>query len=183
LEPSGEYRLRLARNEDIGALRALIEVSVRGLQSGDYTAAQLDGALGTALGVDAQLIEDGTYYVAETREGKLIACGGWSKRKTLFGSDQLANREDAFLNPATDAAKIRAFFVDPGWTRRGIATQILETCERAAKETGFRRYEMGATLTGVPMYAARGYAKGERMEVALPNGERYTVIRMTKSAE
>lgn len=177
------YRLRLAVPEDIPALRELIDVSVRGLQARDYSAEQLDGALGTAYGVDTQLIEDGTYYVAADADGrtKLVGCGGWSKRKTLYGSDHGPYRDAGLLDPARDAAKIRAFFVHPEWVRRGIASLILETCEKAAYEEGFRRFEMGATLTGIAMYQARGYATGERIEVPLPNGLTLAVVRMTKS--
>ena len=111
---------------------------MRGLQANDYTAAQIEGALGHALGLDTQLIEDGTYFVAEAGvdHGQVIAgCGGWSKRKTLYGSDHCAGREDALLDPASDAAKIRAFFVHPAWARRGVGSRILEACEAAALAT------------------------------------------------
>ena len=179
-----EFRLRLASTEDIPALRELIDVSVRVLQRADYSAEQLEAALGTAYGVDTQLIVDGTYYVVETGgssgEKRMVACGGWSKRKTLYGSDHGPYRDSELLDPARDAAKIRAFFVHPEWVRRGIATLILRTCEDAAYAQGFRRLEMGATLTGVPMYAARGYVKDETIEVPLPNGLSLTVVKMSK---
>jgi GNAT superfamily N-acetyltransferase len=181
------FAIRLARAEDIPALREVIDKSVRVLQREDYSAEQLDAALGTAYGVDTQLIADETYYVVEalgaTGETTLAACGGWSMRKTLYGSDHGPYRDNAVLDPARDAAKIRAFFVHPDWTRRGIASLILKTCEDAAYARGFRRFEMGATLTGVPMYAARGYAKGEQIEVPLPNGLSLTVVRMGKTVE
>ena len=179
------FVIRLATTEDIPALRELIDQSVRVLQRQDYSAEQLDAALGTAYGVDTKLIADGTYYVVEAAgvagEKVLAACGGWSMRKTLYGSDHGPYRDNAMLDPARDAAKIRAFFVHPDWTRRGIASLILKTCEDAAYARGFRRFEMGATLTGVPMYAARGYAKGEQIEVPLPNGLSLTVVRMSKT--
>jgi GNAT superfamily N-acetyltransferase len=179
------FVIRLATSADIPALRELIDKSVRVLQREDYSAEQLDAALGTAYGVDTQLIADGTYYVVEAGgtpgERVLAACGGWSMRKTLYGSDHGPYRDNAMLAPARDAAKIRAFFVHPEWTRRGIASLILKTCEDAAYARGFRRFEMGATLTGVPMYAARGYAKGEQIEVPLPDGMSLTVVRMSKS--
>src|SRR5579862_9567544 len=127
--------LRKAAARDVPRLRQVIEASVRGLQAGDYTPAQIDGALTSVYGVDTQLILDGTYFVAEVDEddGSLIvACGGWSKRKTLYGGDQYAAREDSLLDPANDAAKIRAFFVHPQWARRGIGTLILEACEKDA---------------------------------------------------
>src|SRR5271156_6380410 len=135
--------IRLAEARDITALRELIAASVRGLQTRDYSPEQLEGALGTVYGVDTQLISDGTYFVAEAMESSssaeshgagtaaaiLAGCGGWSKRKTLFGGDQFAGREDSLLDPAKDAAKIRAFFVHPTWARRGVGGKILEACE------------------------------------------------------
>jgi GNAT superfamily N-acetyltransferase len=182
---SNDFTIRLATSADIAALRELIDQSVRVLQREDYSAEQLDAALGTAYGVDTQLIADETYYVVEAvgaaGEKVLAACGGWSMRKTLYGSDHGPYRDNATLDPARDAAKIRAFFVHPKWTRRGIASLILKTCEDAAYARGFRRFEMGATLTGVPMYAARGYAKGEQIEVPLPNGMSLTVVKMAKT--
>ena len=179
------YELRLATEADIPELRELIEVSVRVLQRRDYSREQIDAALGTALGVDTQLIADRTYYAAEGAlpggEKEIVACGGWSRRKTLYGSDHGPYRESELLDPAVDAAKIRAFFVHPDWVRLGIATAILETCERVAMTEGFRRFEMGATLTGVPMYLARGYAEMERIEVPLPRGLTLPVVRMGKT--
>ena len=179
------FVIRLATTADIPALRELIDRSVRILQRKDYSEQQLDAALGTAYGVDTQLIADETYYIVEAigpaGEKLLAACGGWSMRKTLYGSDHGPYRDNAMLDPARDAAKIRAFFVHPDWTRRGIASLILKTCEDAAYARGFRRFEMGATLTGVPMYAARGYAEGERIEVPLPNGLSLAVVKMSKT--
>jgi len=176
--------LRLATPADIPALHQLIETSVRTLQQNDYTPEQIDGALGTVLGLDTQLVVDGTYFIAEARAAcahHLAGCGGWSKRKTLFGSDHARVREPELLNPATDAAKIRAFFIHPDFARRGIGTTILEACEAAARAAGFRRFEMGATLTGVPLYLARGYKILDRIEVPLGNGHTFPVIRMSKS--
>jgi GNAT superfamily N-acetyltransferase len=176
--------LRLATEADAPALHALIEASVRGLQKNDYTAQQIEGALGTVLGLDTQLVADRTYFVVEARAACariIVGCGGWSRRKTLFGSDHAPIRENEFLDPATDAAKIRAFFIHPDWARRGIGSKILEACESAARTAGFSRFEMGATLTGVPLYLARGYRILERIEVPLCNGAALPVVRMTKS--
>lgn len=164
---------------------------MRGLQAADYTPAQIEGALGTALGLDTQLIADGTYFVAEhrTEAGDAIAigCGGWSFRKTLFGSDHGPGREtallDSLLDSRTDAAKIRAIFVHPEWARRGIGTLILKHCEEAEAAAGFRRFEMGSTLTGVPLYRQKGYVETERIEVPLPNGEALPVVRMRKDPQ
>lgn len=177
--------LRLATHEDIPALHELIAASVRTLQRADYSAAQLEAALGTVYGVDTQLIVDESYYVVDTTTADanrkiIVACGGWSKRKTLFGSDQGPNRDSSLLDPAREAAKIRAFFVHPDWVRRGLAKRILTACEEAAYAQGFRQFEMGATLTGVPMYAACGYTKDETLETPLANGLSLTVVRMSK---
>jgi GNAT superfamily N-acetyltransferase len=169
---------------------------VRGLQAGDYSAAQLEGALRTVYGVDTQLIADGTYFAAEAMEATgaeasgakssggalLVGCGGWSKRRTLLGGDQFAGREDSLLDPATGAAKIRAFFVHPAWARRGIGGMILEACEAAAWAAGFRRLEMGATLTGVPFYRVKGYAELETTEVPLEDGLTLPIVVMGKDS-
>src|SRR5579871_5196382 len=175
-------RVRNATEADVPQLRKLIEASVRGLQVQDYSPAQIDGALRSVYGVDSQLILDGTYFIAETTEEPLIvACGGWSKRKTLYGGDQFAGREDSLLDPARDAAKIRAFFVHPDWARRGIGSLILEACENAAVAAGFKRLEMGATLSGVVFYRAKGYAEIEKQSVPLTNGETLPIVRMGKN--
>lgn len=171
---------------DIPAIELLIERSVRELQKPDYSLAQMEGALGTVFGVDSQLIADGTYFVLEAISERdsvtLAGCGGWSKRKTLFGADCRPGREDDLLNPQGDSAKIRAFFVHPDWARRGIGSKILTACERAASEAGFRSFELGATLTGVHLYSARGYAPIDRIEVPLANGVSLPIIRMSKRA-
>jgi GNAT superfamily N-acetyltransferase len=175
--------IRQAIPDDIPALQELIRASVLGLQTADYSPEQLELALEKVFGVDTQLIEDGTYFVAEARvdHGQVIAgCGGWSKRKTLYGSDHCAGREDAFLDPAHDAAKIRAFFVHPAWARRGVGSRILEACESAAEAEGFHRLEMGATLTGVPLYLARGYVEKEHREVPLVPGLSLPIVHMEK---
>src|SRR6266403_1950982 len=177
--------LRLATSADIPALHSLIEASVRGLQKNDYTLEQIDGALGTVLGLDTQLVADKTYFVAEAKAACariVVGCGGWSNRKTLFGSDHAPVREPEFLDPATDAAKIRAFFIHPDWARRGLGSKILEACESAARAAGFLRFEMGATLTGVLLYLQRGYQILERIEVSLRNGAAIPIVRLAKSA-
>jgi GNAT superfamily N-acetyltransferase len=182
---NASFTIRVATPADVPLLHALIEASVRGLQANDYTPAQIEGALGTVLGLDTQLIADETYFVVEavnaSGEKVMAACGGWSKRKTLFGGDHATIREPELLDPRSDAAKIRAFFVHPDWARRGIGTLLLETCENAAKTAGFSRFEMGSTLTGVPLYKLRGYHVIKPIEVPLPNGESLPVVRMAKS--
>ena len=192
MEIQNTFALRLATEKDIPALHALIEASVRGLQAGDYTPPQIDGALGTVLGLDTQLIRDGTYFVAEAdgvsdapdqeqkERSSLAGCGGWSKRKTLFGADHGPGREPELLDPNTDAAKVRAIFVHPVFARRGLGTLILAHVEAAARAAGFRRYEMGSTLTGVPLYRLKGYTEVERIAVPLANGEALPVVKMAK---
>jgi GNAT superfamily N-acetyltransferase len=179
-------QIRKATADDIPRLREVIEASVRGLQARDYSPAQIEGALASVYGVDSQLIADGTYLAAEvaTEKGnEIVACGGWSKRKTLYGGDQFAGREDSLLDPARDAAKIRAFFVHPEWARRGIGGMILEACERAAVAAGFGRLEMGATLSGVAFYRAKGYVEIENQIAPLANGEGLAIVRMAKDVK
>lgn len=175
-------RFRLAVAADAPRLAVLIEASVRGLQAGDYSPSQMEQALGTWLGLDTQLIADGTYIAVEPDDdpATLVACGGWSRRKTPFGSDHRPGRDDSLLDPRVDAAKIRAFFVHPGWARQGIGSRILEMCEAAARAEGFTRFEMGATLTGIPLYRRHGYVEQEREELPLANGETLPIVRMRK---
>ena len=178
-----QIQIRRAIAADIPRLREVIEASVRGLQTEDYSPAQIEGALQSVYGVDSQLIADGTYFVgkvSESQNSEIVACGGWSKRKTLYGGDQYAGREDSMLDPAHDPAKIRAFFVHPKWARRGIGGLILEACENAAREAGFTRLEMGATLSGVAFYRAKGYETVENQQVALGNGQSLAIVRMAK---
>jgi GNAT superfamily N-acetyltransferase len=180
-----KIHIRPAVPADVPVLQKLIDASVRELQAQDYTPAQMEGALNTVFGVDSQLIADGTYLVAEALPagdaGAVIAgCGGWSKRKTLYGGDRWTGREDSLLDPLHDAAKIRAFFIHPAWARRGVGTLILQACEVAAKSAGFTRYEMGATLTGVKLFGVKGYVAVRRIEIPLVNGESLPVIHMEK---
>jgi GNAT superfamily N-acetyltransferase len=178
---------------DSPRIRLLIEASVRGLGPQAYSQSQIEHALGTWLGLDTQLILDGTYFVVEAPAAvpqllypgekdppALVACGGWSRRKTPFGGDARPGRDDALLDPRTDAAKIRAFFVHPAWTRRGIGSRLLELCEQAARAEGFSWGEMGATLTGVPLYRHHGYAEVGRIDLPLANGEVLPIVTMTK---
>ncbi len=168
---------RLATEDDLPELQAVIEASVRVLQAADYTAAQIEGALGTVLGVDTQLIRDRTYYTSLRKQptsaalARIAGCGGWSRRKTLFGADRGPNRAPDLLDPRTDAAKVRAIFVHPDFARQGLGSLILATVEDAARQSGFNRFEMGSTLTGVPLYRLKGYVEVERIAVPLANGE------------
>jgi GNAT superfamily N-acetyltransferase len=173
--------LRPAHARDVPALESLIPRSAQALQAGHYSPAQIAGALGSVFGVDRQLIADGTYFLVE--EGAaVVGCGGWSRRRTLFGGDAARGAgDDALLDPASDPARIRAFFVDPGRARRGIGALLLRHCERAAAAAGFRSLELVATLAGEPLYAAHGFVAGERFDVALDNGLPLPVVRMAKA--
>jgi GNAT superfamily N-acetyltransferase len=175
-----DWSLRFACDADIPRLEALIERSVRELQSPYYSPTQMDGALGSVFGVDRQLIRDQTYFVAEQDES-IIACGGWSKRASLFGSDAVRAVEDALLDPVQDAARIRAFFVHPDHARRGLGRAVLFACEEAIRVARFRAIELVATLPGVPFYRAFDYEEGERYEVPLVNGLSLPVVRMSKN--
>jgi GNAT superfamily N-acetyltransferase len=151
------YAIRRATLRDLDQLEALIEQSARKVGTKCYTAVQLEAALRGAFGVDTQLINDGTYFVVESDDGSIVGCGGWSRRRTLFGGDNRMDRQTDELDPRTDGARIRAFFVDPQHLRRGIASALLAHCEAEALAAGFLKLELMATLTGVPLYRARGY--------------------------
>ena len=170
---------RLAREDDIPALEALIPVSVRALQAPHYTPAQMEAALGPIFGVDRQLIRDGTYFVVE-RDAQILGCGGWSKRRSLYGGDHDRTEPDPELDPKLDAARVRAFFVHPAWARRGIGRSIMAACERAIIAADFRAVEIVATLAGELLYASFGYAVVERYEIAMAGGLNLPVVRMTK---
>ncbi len=172
------WQPRLVRETDVRALEELIPLSVRSLQAPYYSSAQMEAALGPVFGVDRQLIRDGTYFVVE-QDGEILGSGGWSKRKSLFGSDH-GRVEEGELDPKCDAARIRAFFVHPNWARRGIGRSILAACEDAIIQAGFRQAELVATLAGEPLYAAFGYMAVERYDVAMAGALSLPVVRMTK---
>jgi GNAT superfamily N-acetyltransferase len=188
------FHVRAVLPADVPVLQKLIERSVRELQAEDYTVEQRENALQTVFGVDSQLVADGTYLLVESRtisaaeeqaherksEPVIVACGGWSKRKTLYGGDHWSHREEGLLDPRTDAAKIRAFFIHPAWARRGVGTLLLEACESAARAAGFKRFEMGATLTGVKLFGARGYVAVRKIDVPIGEGLTLPVVHMEK---
>ena len=171
--------LRPATRAEIPALSDLIARSARGL-SPDYGPSQVEGALRGAFGVDTQLIDDGTYFAAE-ENGILVGCGGWSYRATLFGGDARGGRDASTLDPSSQAAKIRAFFVDPSHARRGIGTLLLDRCESEARARGFSKVELMATLPGLKLYAARGYVGERRVTYDIGGGERIEFVPMTKN--
>ncbi len=177
--PQTEWAPRLARQDDIPALEQLIPISVRALQAAHYSPAQMEAALGPVFGVDRQLIRDGTFFVVE-EHGKIVGCGGWSRRHSLFGGDHGRVGIERELDPRHDPARIRAFFVHPAWARRGIGRSILVACERAIHEAGFHTVDLVATLTGEPLYTAFGYKPVERYKIAMAGGLSLPVVRMTK---
>ena len=174
--------LRLATPADLPALQALIPASVRALSQGFYTPEQIESAIRYVFGPDTQLIADGTYFAAEA-EGVIAGCGGWSRRRTLYGGDQMKDADDPPLDPSTEAARIRAFFVHPGWARRGVGSMIMNACRDAAARAGFQRLELMATLPGEPLYRAFGFEVLERVETLLPDGVRVPFVRMDRAIE
>jgi N-acetylglutamate synthase-like GNAT family acetyltransferase len=176
-----DHTLRRATLADVGELQRLIELSARSLGRAFYTEKQIEATLGSAWGVDTQLISDGTFFIAEI-EGKCAGCGGWSWRKTLFGADSQQGREASRLDPTRDAARIRAFFVHPDFARHGIGRRLLEHSEAAAREAGFRSAELVATLPGEPFYRRFGYIQIERIAHPLKNGLTIEFVRMRKEA-
>ena len=174
-----DYVLRKATLDDRAAIGRLIAESARGLSLGDYTEEQIEAAIGSVFGVDTDLILDRTYFVAEA-SGALIGCGGWSRRRTLFGGDGYASRDSGGLDPESEPAKIRAFFVHPDWARRGIGRAILAACEEEARAFGFRSTELMATLPGLRLYAAHGYEAAGRVEYEIGAGVRIEFVPMRK---
>ena len=162
-------RFRLATEADVPAVRRLIEESVRGLSEPLYSRQQIDSALRYLFGPDSQLIADGTYFVADVG-GEVIASGGWSRRQTMHGGDQFKHGDDPLIDPAREPARLRAFFVDPRWARRGIGGLMFHICSTAARAAGFRELELTATLPGEQLYATLGFAVVERGAVTMPDG-------------
>ncbi len=171
--------MRAAVAADIPALESLIAQSARVLGRGHYSAAETEAAITHVFGVDSELVADGTYLVVEAGE-RIAGCGGWSRRPTLFGGDRFAARQSGLLNPATDPAKIRAFFVHPDFARQGVADALLSACEAAAAAAGFHRLELMATLPGLPFYRARGFVAGAAQPHLL-DGIEVTFVPMAKA--
>ncbi len=160
---------RLAQTADIPAIGALMARAINQLQTAFLTPQQIT-ASAESMGLDTQLIDDGTYFVIEA-DGQLVGCGGWSRRATLYGGNHSTDlREDRLLDPASEAARIRAMYTDPGHVRRGIGRLILSLCEAAARDAGFARLELMATAAGEPLYVACGYRVIERAERLSTNG-------------
>ena len=178
-----EFTHRLAGPDDIPAIARLMASSIAGNMSAFLTAAEVEAARET-MGVDLTLIEDQTYFLIETVHqgaGILVGCGGWGRRKTLYGGDHTAGRDDSFSDPAVDAARIRAMYTDPDWVRKGIGSLLLDLGEAAAHEAGFKTIELGSTVPGEPLYLARGYCEISRETHTAANGSQSIVIKMRKT--
>lgn len=172
--------VRLARLEEMAELQDLIARSARGLSAGYYSPLEIEAGIRYVFGVDSTLIADGTYFVAEGDRG-IVGCGGWSERRTLYGGDQRPMGAPDRLDPSREPARIRAFFVAPEASRQGIGRRLLERCEVAARQAGFRTLELMATLPGVPFYAALGFEAVEQVEDVLPNGIGLRFVRMRRA--
>ena len=177
-------RLRLAVPADLPALRELIPASVRVLGVDYYTPRQIESAIQHVFGADTQLVADGTYFVVEAEGQRIVGCGGWSRRRKLYGGDQVlgtspCGASDDLLDPATEPAYIRAFFTAPGWQRRGVASMIMRTCFVAAREAGFTHLELGATLPGVKFYLRWGFSAEQTVDTTLPDGTAIAFVRMS----
>ena len=172
--------LRIVKSlrNDLPQLQILMRKSIETLQVPFLTKAQIRASF-EVMGLDTQLIKDGTYY-AVFLQSKLAGCGGWSKRETLYGGDHSKGRNARLLNPHTEAARIRAMYTHPDFTRIGVGRLILDTCEQAARDAGFKRTEMMATLAGVPLYTACGYQKLEEIFDTTSDGTKVPLIRMGK---
>jgi GNAT superfamily N-acetyltransferase len=172
------FRHRLARREDFPALAALMDVAIAELQKPFLDAAQIEASR-AIMGLDTQLIDDGTYFVVE-HGGAPVGCGGWSRRATLYGGDRTPGRDAALLDPAKDAARVRAMYTHPAFVRRGVGRLLLSLCEDAARAEGFTRVELGATRAGEPLYRACGY---QPVEAILDDrgGVGVPMLRMAKT--
>jgi GNAT superfamily N-acetyltransferase len=177
--PIHDLRLRLTGERDTDQLRALMSASIGQLQS-DYLTPEAVSASFSIMGLDSQLIADGAYFAVEIGD-RIVGCGGWSRRATLFGGDHSAGRNAALLDPAKDPARVRAMYTHPDFTRRGIGRMILAACEAAAAAEGFRSCELAATLAGEPLYRACGYQEIERFSARGSNGINVPLIRMGKN--
>jgi GNAT superfamily N-acetyltransferase len=169
---------RLARRDDLEVLKALMDAAISELQKPFLNESQIESSR-AIMGLDTQLIDDGTYFIVEA-DGQLAGCGGWSRRATLYGGDQTPGRSAALLNPTKDAARIRAMYTHPDHTRKGVGRFIISLCEKAAQSEGFTRMELVATLAGEPLYRACGYLPYENL-VDDRGGAGVPLLRMKKS--
>ena len=173
------HEVRKATLADREAITQLIAASARLLSREHYDDAQIEAAIAFVFGVDSSLIEDGTYFVAE-QDGTLIGCGGWSRRKTLYGGDQFSKRDTGFIDPEREPARIRAFFVHPEHARKGVARALLSVCETEAKRNGFRALELLSTLPGIRFYESCGYSQNGNFDLELNDGVKIPFVPMRK---
>lgn len=178
-DSASAFSHRLAAPADIPALRPLIAAAIAELLKPHLTAAQ-HRASAEIMGLDTQLIDDGTYYIVES-DGRVAGCGGWSRRITHFGGDHSPNRDPRALDPARDAARVRAMYTHPDFARRGVGRRILHICESSARDAGFNSVELVATMGGLPLYRACGYADVEAFEEHTPSGVNVPLMRMRKA--
>lgn len=174
---------RLADSADIPAIAELMQQAIAGNMSAFLSAAEVEAARET-MGVDLTLIEDRTYFLIEAPAAgatTLVGCGGWGRRRTLYGGDHTAGRDDSFSDPTTDAARIRAMYTHPDWVRQGIGSLLLDLGEAAARDAGYRAIELGSTVPGEPLYLARGYREISRETQTAANGSESVIIRMSKA--
>jgi GNAT superfamily N-acetyltransferase len=175
-------KIRVANINEVESLNGLISISARELSQDLYSKQEIEGAIQYVFGVDTELVSDMTYFIIE-KNGEIAGCGGWSKRKTLFGGNQFSKREeDVYLDPSKDAAKIRAFFIHPKFARQGLGSMLLKHCEQEASKNGFTQFEMMATLPGVKLYSTLAYKAVSDEVVILPNNIPLRFVRMIKSS-
>ena len=175
---TGILTYRLARREDLAALKALMNAAISELQKPFLDADQIASSR-MIMGLDTQLVDDGTYFIVES-DGELAGCGGWSRRATLYGGDQTPGRSAELLDPRKDAARIRAMYTHPNHTRKGVGRLIISLCEDAARAEGFTQMELVATLAGEPLYRACGYVPYENL-VDARGGADVPLVRMRKT--
>ncbi len=182
MKTASKFSHRFATHDDIPAIMALMKAAIAENMKGFLSTAEITAAQ-TTMGLDTTLIDDQTYFAIEAIKAgnvHLVGCGGWGKRKTLYGGDHTTGRDDRLADPATDAARIRAMYTHPQWTRMGIGTLQLDLGEAAARDAAFKAIELGSTLPGEPLYTARGYREVRRDEQVTENGAKNVIIVMRK---
>jgi GNAT superfamily N-acetyltransferase len=175
-----DFTSRPATEADADRLRIVMHAAISGLQRGFLTDEQIESSR-AIMGIDNQLIADGTYYVVE-HDGVIAGCGGWSRRATLYGGDSTPGRDPHLLDPAVDAARVRAMYTDPAFARQGVGRLILTLCERAAAAEGFTRLELMGTMSGQPLYTAYGFVPVEEVEDDR-GGVPVPLVRMEKQVD
>jgi GNAT superfamily N-acetyltransferase len=176
-----EFSSRLATLDDIPRLTEVMDAAISELQRAYLEPEQIEASR-AVMGIDTQLIEDGTYFVIEAPGGEVAGCGGWSRRATMYGNDHSPGRDARLLDPRLEPAKVRAMYTNPKYARRGVGRLVLSLCERAAAAEGFKRLELVGTLSGEPLYTAYGFAPIERIDVSVSDVS-VPAVRMEKQVE